>query len=271
MNNIYWLIGNRKVGRTRLAAAMSRLRHMHVIDDWDCDFVESVLGDVTDRGEMARYARIIAEIAGHVAEYSDVVIANFLPYDECYSVLYEILDELVPIYLQCGQDIREQRMARVDNMPLACSPDIDEPWDVIIRQVFDTSTNDPDLIARLILGDPEKYQVFIGRWQPLHYGHVDMIKDTLKRGPVAVGIRNTPITESDPYTFDERVTMFKKALPVVKTFLIPDVASVNYGRAVGWTIVEEKERPGSATAIRTGRDKLPPWVAPPRILGTKSN
>jgi len=107
-----------------------------------------------------------------------------------------------------------------------------------------------------------KYQVFIGRWQPFHLGHCKIIDTALRKGPVAIGIRNTPLSDTDPYTVEQREEMIKLVYPSqmisgqVTTFVIPDLSSINIGRKIGYE-VNRIEVAGpiediSGTAIRAG-------------------
>lgn len=85
----------------------------------------------------------------------------------------------------------------------------------------------------------KKYSLFIGRWQPFHAGHKALIQTVLDEGKnVLVGIRDTEISESDPFTAEEREKMIKEALPQVRTIILPDIEEVVYGRKVGWGIRE---------------------------------
>ena len=72
-----------------------------------------------------------------------------------------------------------------------------------------------------------KYSLFIGRYQPLHDGHVKLIRTVINEGKnVCVALRDTPISESDPYTVEQRMQMFKEKLPEVKVIAIPDIEEV---------------------------------------------
>jgi len=102
-----------------------------------------------------------------------------------------------------------------------------------------------------------KYSLFIGRYQPLHDGHVKLIRTVINEGKnVCVALRDTPISESDPYTVEQRMQMFKEKLPEVKVIAIPDIEEVCYGRAVGWGIreirLDSETEKISATSIRSG-------------------
>jgi len=104
-----------------------------------------------------------------------------------------------------------------------------------------------------------KYALFIGRWQPFHLGHKFIIDKALDKGEsVCVGVRDTPISEWDPYTVEQRIDMIKKVYPQDNVIAIsmPDISSVNIGRKVGYD-VNRFEAPAnitniSATQIRQG-------------------
>lgn len=83
--------------------------------------------------------------------------------------------------------------------------------------------------------------LFIGRWQPFHDGHKQLIETVLKEGkPVVIGIRDTDISHSNPYTVSERWAMIQRALheygELVKIIPVPDIDEVCYGREVGYGI-----------------------------------
>jgi len=94
------------------------------------------------------------------------------------------------------------------------------------------------------------YSLFIGRWQcKPHAGHIALIKTAIDRGKnVCVAIRDTTISEKNPYTVKERKKMIKKALKKafgrewkkdkIKIITIPDIDEVLYGRRVGYVVKE---------------------------------
>lgn len=105
--------------------------------------------------------------------------------------------------------------------------------------------------------ESKKYSLFLGRFQPFHLGHDYIIKQELNKGrPVLIACRDTPITEWDPYSAEERVQMISEHYKDedVKVIVIPDIQSVNIGRKVGYE-VNRYDAPGdiegiSATQIR---------------------
>jgi len=105
----------------------------------------------------------------------------------------------------------------------------------------------------------KKYAIFIGRFQPYHYGHIELIEQKLKNGsPVLIMVRDIEPDEKNPFTTEQTVSMIKKYHKSknddVKVIVIPDIESVNFGRGVGYEINEyipPKDIGGiSATGIR---------------------
>lgn len=105
-----------------------------------------------------------------------------------------------------------------------------------------------------------KRSLFIGRWQPFHEGHRALIDSVLAEGKsVLIAIRDTPKSETDPFSCGTRRKMIRDHYPDVdrvKIMVIPDIAEIVYGREVGYGIREirldaETEKI-SGTAIRKG-------------------
>ena len=106
-----------------------------------------------------------------------------------------------------------------------------------------------------------KYSLFIGRWQPWHEGHRWLIDQQLEKGKnVCIAIRDVPKDKNNPFSPKEIVENLNYVLRDliesgrVKVIIIPDIESVNYGRGVGYEIIEhvppKKIREISATKIR---------------------
>ena len=97
--------------------------------------------------------------------------------------------------------------------------------------------------------------LFIGRYAPFHKGHLTLINKVLieEKGKVVIGLRDTPIQETDPYSVAERVEMIKEFYPEASVYpeegyekadviivAIPDIKEVVHGRKVGWGVREIK-------------------------------
>lgn len=110
-----------------------------------------------------------------------------------------------------------------------------------------------------------KYSLFIGRWQPLHKGHLWLINERLKEGKkVWLAIRDVEPDKNNPWTAKEIEKMIHEgelkdliADGKVITSIIPDIESVNYGRGVGYQIIEHvpPEEIGEISATKI-REKL---------------
>tara|TARA_B100001758_G_C18415818_1_gene619597 strand:+ start:4263 stop:4727 length:465 start_codon:yes stop_codon:yes gene_type:complete len=107
----------------------------------------------------------------------------------------------------------------------------------------------------------KKYAIFIGRYQPYHFGHIELIQQKLKLGiPVLIMVRDIDPDTKNPFTTNQTIEMIKKFHnnnnEDVKVISIPDIESVNFGRGVGYEINEfiPPENSGakfiSATKIR---------------------
>lgn len=86
-----------------------------------------------------------------------------------------------------------------------------------------------------------KRAMFVGRWQPLHNGHKWLIGQKLNQGvPVLICVRDIPPDEKNPFTTEQTIDMLETAYADddVEVMAIPDIESVNYGRGVGYGIVE---------------------------------
>ena len=90
-----------------------------------------------------------------------------------------------------------------------------------------------------------QYAMFIGRWQPLHAGHKALFQGVLDEGKnVLICIRDGAVNEKNPFTPQE--VLFNIANEMkdqveqgrVKIMVIPDICSVEFGRGVGYDIIE---------------------------------
>lgn len=92
-----------------------------------------------------------------------------------------------------------------------------------------------------------KYSVFVGRWQPWHKGHRWLIDQRLNKGKnVLICIRDVFVDEKNPFLPKKVERDLKKEFSIlikegrIKIMIIPDIESINYGRGVGYDIIEHK-------------------------------
>ena len=106
---------------------------------------------------------------------------------------------------------------------------------------------------------PGKRAIFIGRYQPYHFGHINLVQQKLDNGvPCLIMVRDIPPDPKNPFTTEQTVDMIEKYHKSkgddVQVMIIPDIESVNWGRGVGYEMNEyfPPENIGfiSATRIR---------------------
>ena len=90
-----------------------------------------------------------------------------------------------------------------------------------------------------------QYAMFIGRWQPLHDGHKAMFQKAMQQGKnVLICVRDGEVNEKNPFTPEyvkrniENIYALLVNSGIMKVMVIPDIESVNFGRGVGYDIIE---------------------------------
>jgi cytidyltransferase-like protein len=117
-------------------------------------------------------------------------------------------------------------------------------------------------------GDPKlkntggkQYSMVVGRFQPFHDGHKWLVNQCLNEDKnVLICIRDIKPDDKNPFTAEEVEANIKRELwqligsERVKVMVIPDIESVNFGRGVGYDIIEhvppQEVSEISATKIR---------------------
>ena len=91
----------------------------------------------------------------------------------------------------------------------------------------------------------DQWSLFIGRWQPLHEGHKQLFRQVINEGGrVCVAIREVEVDEKNPFTPHQiMLNLYEQMKPEVesgklKIITIPDICSVEFGRGVGYDIIE---------------------------------
>jgi|7_EtaG_2_1085326.scaffolds.fasta_scaffold01108_17 cytidyltransferase-like protein len=108
-----------------------------------------------------------------------------------------------------------------------------------------------------------RYSMFVGRFQPFHDGHKWLIEQRLKLGKkICIAVMDIHDTEPEknPYRTEDVILNIETELQnkvltgSVKVISIPPIESVNYGRDVGYDIIEHTPpldiKEISATKIR---------------------
>jgi len=103
-----------------------------------------------------------------------------------------------------------------------------------------------------------QFAMFVGRWQPLHLGHQELFKRAMDEGKnFLICIRDIQPDEKNPFTAEqvrENISNFYSEEERVKVMVIPDICSIEFGRGVGYDIIEhippQEIHDISATKIR---------------------
>ena len=100
-------------------------------------------------------------------------------------------------------------------------------------------------VASSLESKDSQYAMFIGRWQPLHDGHKELFNQAFNKGKnVLICIREGGINDKNPFTSEEvkqNITIqFQNEINdgKVKVIIIPDICSVEFGRGVGYDVIE---------------------------------
>ena len=90
-----------------------------------------------------------------------------------------------------------------------------------------------------------QFAMFVGRWQPLHKGHQELFKQAMDEGKnVLICIRDIKPDEKNPFSAEEvknNIMNFYSTECVegkVTVMVIPDICSIEFGRGVGYDIIE---------------------------------
>jgi adenylylsulfate kinase len=90
-----------------------------------------------------------------------------------------------------------------------------------------------------------QYAMFVGRFQPLHGAHKALFQKAMQDGKnVLICVRDGEVNDKNPFTAEqvkemievEYASFFKQG--EVKVMIIPDICSVEFGRGVGYDIIE---------------------------------
>ena len=101
-------------------------------------------------------------------------------------------------------------------------------------------------------GDPKlkntggkQYSMLVGRYQPFHEGHKWLMNQCLDEGKnVLICVRDIEPDEKNPFTSQQVYKNISYELKDlisdgrVKVIVIPDIESINFGRGVGYDIIE---------------------------------
>ena len=257
MNRKILIMGLPGAGKTTLAYALAQKLNAIV---YDGDRVrELTLNFNFDEESRLAQARIMGEMCDNaVAEGHDAIGAFVCPTAETRALFWGStpLEERFTIFVD---RIVAGRFADTNKI-------FEPPFLYDYRVEPDETTEETCGRIMSILAGPMDWQkptaVFIGRYQPFHNGHRELIEHGIRKyGQAFIGVRTMPRGPDNPYHFDAVADMIDKALAAdhagkYAVYPLPNVAAVLYGRDVGYKVEEVRLPPSveaiSATKIRKG-------------------
>ena len=270
-NKVVWLIGLSGAGKTTIAEAAVKRFNAELLDgDTIRDFFSN--SDFSREGRE-RHLLGIARMASMIAKHTPVICSFITPYEDVREKILEILPEgSVMVHVSTSLEVCEDRdvkglYAKARTGEISNFTGISDPFEepICTHMPLDSSGAPGHTISDMVeqlapLFERQKAVLLPGRWQPLHVGHEWLIQQELDQGKrVVVGIRDTPVTESDPYSAQMRKRMveFRYEGDEVEAWIMPDIEALSYGRKVGYEVREAKDIPPevfqvSATGVRGG-------------------
>ena len=270
-NKVVWLIGLSGAGKTTIAEAAAKRYGAELLDgDTIRDFFSN--NDFSRQGRE-RHLLGIAKMARLMSKHTPVICSFITPYEDVRERILDILpDSSIMVHVSTSLEVCEDRdvkglYAKARSGEITNFTGISDPFDEpqCVHMTLDSSgapghTVD-DMVEELsYLFEKPKAGLLPGRWQPLHVGHEWLIQQELDKGKrVIVGIRDTPVTDSDPYPahLRKRMVEHRYSDEDVEAWIMPDIEAVSYGRKVGYEVREAKDIPAevfavSATGVRGG-------------------
>jgi adenylylsulfate kinase len=258
-------------GKTTIAMAAAERFGCEVLDgDTIRDFFSN--RDFSREGRK-RHLMGIAKMANMISKHTDVICSFITPYEDVRKEILNILpDNAVMVHISTSLRVCEERDSKglyakartgeIDNFTGISDP-FDEPKcaHLSLNSNGEVGNSIDDMVDQLShLFEKPKAVLIPGRWQPLHVGHEWLIQHELDKGKrVVVGVRNTPVTESDPYSAEIRKRMIEHRYSGedVEAWIMPDIEAISYGRKVGYEVREADNIPAevfavSATGVRSG-------------------
>ncbi len=270
-NRVIWLTGLSGAGKTTIAMAAAERYGCEVLDgDTIRDFFSN--HDFSHEGRK-RHLLGIARMAKMISKHTHVVCSFITPYEDVREEILGILpDNAVMVHISTSLKLCEERDAKglyakarsgqISNFTGISDP-FDEPKCAHIS--LDSSGEEGKSVDNLVdqlahYFEKSRAVLLPGRWQPLHLGHEWLIQRELDQGKrVVVGIRDTPVSEADPFSGDMRKRMIEHRYEGedVEAWIMPDIEAISYGRKVGYDVRETDDIPPevfevSATGVRGG-------------------
>ena len=265
-----WLFGLPCSGKTTLAEGLIGPRTVHLDGEYLRDTLNTDLGfSKEDRTENLRRAAGIAE--GLNEQGFDVVASFITPYESQREMVREKVSDVVFIHVKAPIDVCEERDVKgmyeqaregeIEDFTGVDAPFEDPEQGEGVLEVRTATHSEKENIMEInselnVKSGPS--HVFLGRWQPLHDGHRTIIDSAADNGKqVVVGIRDTELSEKNPFTAQERKELISDVYsdyPNVEVMIVPNIDTVAIGREVGYSVVSVPQEIAEISGTETRKE-----------------
>lgn len=241
-NKIVWLTGHSGAGKTRIARELQAQWPCVVLDG--NEMRESVsLGTGFTPVEREEHNLRVARLAGVLVKQRNVLVAVIAP--------LRLVRESISTFLPVTWVWVKRTLPERDNHFYEPSPE----YPVLDHDGLSVTESIERLKGIIGIEVKKQYSLFIGRWQPLHSGHLALFDKVRREGRnICIAIRDTEISDDNPFSVVERLRTIHDLVPDARLVVIPDIDEVVHGRKVGWGVreirLDEKTEAMSGTQLR---------------------
>jgi len=255
-----WLTGLPCSGKTTIANELNKVLTNSVVLDGD-DLRSTYLGKNVGFSPQDRHDHILrmGEIAKLFVKTGTYAICSFIsPEAKARDMVRELFNDgdFIEIHVSASKDTCAERdvkgmWKRAMNGDITHFTGFDAPYEEPINPEYTAFTELStikecvDDIIDILKPYHKPACMFIGRWNGIfHNGHDYIIRKKLDEGKsVTLAIRDVAPDKNNPWSAKQVKEMIDyrfKDYPDVKTIIIPDLESVEYGRGVGYEVNEIK-------------------------------
>lgn len=244
MNPVIWLTGHSGSGKTTIARMLAKEIDAIILDGDEMRASISLDAGFS-REDRAEHNLRVARLAKVLSAQKTVIVSVIAPMIKTRSEIEGICN---PFWIYCKRDMEERE-----------GHFYEEPNGYYTIEVDSKTPKEHLANIASLFRSYKVHSLFIGRWQPIHDGHLKLFDQVRKEGrQILIGIRRTRLGPDNPYSVFDRIEMIKEKVPDADIVVIPDITEIVYGRGVGYGIrevrLDDETENISATRIRKEKD-----------------
>lgn len=247
MYTIFWLTGLPCAGKTTIAKELARHIHAEILDG---DEIRKIISndDFSIEGRR-KHMLSVAAFASVLSKYNNVIVAMVSPIKGIREEIQKQYPNVREVYVYADIETCKKRdvkgmYARALSGKITNFTGVDAAYEAPGKKtlmVDTTMLSVGESVSKILNKHYQynKYSLFIGRWQPLHKGHLALFETVrAQRKNILIGIRNTGLDDKNPFTIAERIEIIRKKVPDARVMVVPDIEAICYGRDVGYEVTE---------------------------------